>query len=410
MGYEYDLLKRFAEHLGVKLNIQVSNHIDTMFNALNTGQVDLIAHGLTVTRKRKKEVQFSEYLYLTRQVLVQKKPDNWRKLKWSALESSLIHDPIELIGDTVSVRANSSYITRLESLSDEMGGKIYIDTLAGNLSTDRIIEMVAKGEIKYTVADNNLATISASYHPNLDIRVSVSFSQRMAWAMRHKSHELQQVLDEWIQTMKKGVEYYVIYNKYYKNERDFKRRENSDFYSLNNNKICQYDDLIKTMADTLGWDWRLISAQVYQESRFNPESESWAGAQGLMQMMPNTAERFGVTDSTDPQFSLEGGTKVLKLLWNRFNEIPDSVQRIKFTMAAYNCGYGHVVDAQRLAKEEGFNTSLWDGNVEEMILKLSYPENYNKPIIKYGYVRGVETVTYIRQIFRRYEHYRLFVD
>lgn len=410
MGYEYDLLKRFAKHLDVKLDISVSNSIDTMFQSLLDGKVDLIAHGITITNKRKETVTFSEYLYLAHQVLVQRKPEDYRKISWSKLQASLVHDPIELIGDTVSVAANTSYMSRLNNLSEEIGGTIYIDTLPGELSTDKAIEMVANGEIKYTVADNNIASINASYYPELDIRVPVSFSQRMGWALRPGSTELQQSLNDWIKTMKEGVEYYVIYNKYFKNERDFRHRENSELFSINHNNISVYDDLIKEGADSLGWDWRLFAAMVFQESKFQPDLESWAGAKGLMQLMPRTAERFGITDRSDPEQSVRGGTQILELLWKRFEDIPDSIQRIKFTMASYNCGYGHVVDARTLALEEGVDMYRWDNNVEESILKLSYPEYYNKPSIKYGYVRGVEPYTYVRQVFDRFVNYSHFIE
>ena len=409
MGYEYDLLKRFARHLDVKLEISVSNDIEVMFQQLNEGKVDMIAHAITITNSRKQIVAFSDYLYLTHQVLVQRKPENWRKLSWSALQASLIHDPIDLIGDTVSVTATSSYMARLANLSEEIGGVIHIDTLTGELSTDRIIEMVANGEIKYTIADDNIANISASYYPELDVRVPISFSQRVAWALRPQSEELQQELNGWLKTMKDGVAYYAIYNKYFKNTRDFKRRENSELYSLNHNNISPYDDLIKASADSLGWDWRLMAAMVFQESKFNPDLESWAGAKGIMQLMPRTAERFGVSDRSDPQQSIRAGTEILKLLWDRFIEIPDSVQRIKFTMAAYNCGYGHVVDARNLAYEEGLDMYRWDNNVEESILKLSYPEFYNKSQIQYGYVRGIEPYTYVRQVFDRFANYSHFI-
>jgi membrane-bound lytic murein transglycosylase F len=410
MGYEYDLLKRFAKHLDVKLEITVSNNLDVMFQNLLDGEIDLIAHGLTITNSRKEMVTFSEYLYLTNQVLVQRKPLDWRNMGWSKLQASLIHDPIELIGDTVSVRANSSYIKRLANLSDEIGGIIYIDTLPGDLSTDQIIEMVADGEIKYTVADNNIASINASYYPELDISVPISFSQRMAWAIRPQDKELEKELNHWIKTMKDGVAYYAIYNKYFKNTRDFRRRENSELYSINHNNISEYDDIIKAGADSLGWDWRLMAAMIYQESKFNPNLESWAGAKGIMQLMPGTAERFGVSDRTDPVQSIKAGTEMLQLLWDRFIDIPDSIQRIKFTMAAYNCGYGHVVDARSLAYEEGLDMYRWDNHVEQSMLKLSYPEYYNKPIIKYGYVRGVEPYTYIRQVFDRYSNYSHFIE
>ncbi|MFV0593071.1 MAG: transporter substrate-binding domain-containing protein [Draconibacterium sp.] len=410
MGYEYDLLKRFAKHLGVELSIVVSNNIDTMFYQLGEGNVDLIAHGLTITNERKKTVTFSDYLYLTHQVLVQRKPQNYRKMKWSEVQASLVHDAIELIGDTVSISANTSYFSRLANLSEEVGGEIYVDTLSGDLSTDKIIEMVANGEVKYTVADDNIASINASYYPELDIRVPISFSQRMGWALRPQSKELEKALNEWIKTMKNGVEYYAIYNKYFKNERDFRRRENSEFYSLNNNRISAYDELIQAGADSLGWDWRLMASMVFQESKFKPDLESWAGAKGLMQLMPGTAERFGVKDRTDPTQSIEAATEILQILWDRFDEIPDSIQRIKFTMASYNCGYGHVEDARNLAREDKLDPNKWDKNVEESILKLSYPENYSKKVVKYGYVRGVEPYTFVKEIFDRFDNYALVIE
>jgi membrane-bound lytic murein transglycosylase F len=396
--------------LGVELNIVISNNIDTMYSELINHKVDLIAYGLTITEERKKSINFSEYLYLTHQVLVQKKPDNWRKMKWSKLQSSLKHDVIDLIGDTVSVRDKSSYINRLANLSEEMGGQIYIDTLPANLSTDRIIEMVADGEIKYTVADNNIASINESYYPILDIDVPVSFSQRISWALRPDSPGLEKVLNDWIKEMKKETEYYVIYNKYFKNKRGFRNREKSDYLSLNENKISKYDDIVKTYAKTINWDWRLLAALIYQESKFEPKNNSWAGAHGLMQIMPETANRLGITNPHNPEQSVKGGTEYLDILWKRFDAVEDSVQRIKFTMAAYNCGYSHVVDAQSLAKAEGFNEIIWDENVAEMILKLSNREYFAKPFIKYGYVRGREPYNYIDQIFKRYEQYKQFIN
>lgn len=410
LGYEYELLKRFTKHLGVELNLSICNDINEMYELLSTGEIDLIAHGLTITGTRKDLVQFSEYLYLTHQVLVQKKPDNWEELEASVLESMQIQDAIELIGDTVSVRANSSYIHRLTNLSEEIGGTIHIDTLPGDLSTDAIIEMVANGEIKYTVADNNIANINASYKPSLNTEVPISFSQRQAWAVHKNAKQLESALNTWVKKMKKETVYYVLYNKYFKNEKHFKRRESSDFYSLTNNKISQYDHLIKKYSKDLNWDWRLLASQVYQESRFDPKSESWAGAHGLMQIMPATAKSLGVTNTADPEQSIKGGTKYLNILHSRFDDIPDSIQRIKLSLASYNCGYSHVRDAQHLATLEGRNPNMWDDNVEEMILKLSYRENFTKPGIKYGYVRGIEPYTYVKQIFSRYEHYVRFIE
>ncbi|XOV91706.1 MAG: transglycosylase SLT domain-containing protein [Bacteroidota bacterium] len=409
MGFEYELLKRFADYLDLELEIKIANDIDSLLFELNRGDVDLVAHGLTITSNRKEQVSFTDYLYLTHQVLVQKKPDNWRDMKWSEIERALIHDAIELIGDTVSVRKNSSYHERLINLSKEIGGEIVINPLPGSLSTDEIIKMVMDKEIKYTVADNNIANINASFYPDLDIEVPISFSQRIAWAVRSSSPNLLMATNKWLAEMKDSVDYYVIYNKYFKNERSFRQRVKSDFFSLNNNKISQYDDLIKKYAQQINWDWRLLASLIYQESRFQPEANSWADAEGLMQVMPSTADELGIRDISDPNQNIRGGTAYLGQLWDRFDMIPDSVQRIKFTMAAYNCGIHHIYDAQTLADEEGLDPKKWDRNVDEMILELSYPNVYNHPMVKYGYVRGVEPYTYVKQIFERFEHYSQFV-
>ncbi len=410
MGFEYELLKRFAEHAGLELNIIIAKNLDSMFHDLNRGKADLIAHGLTITKDRKEKVQFTDYLYLTSQVLVQKKPDNWRSMTWAQTQSRLIHDAIELIGDTVSVRKKTSYVQRLENLSEEMGGKIIIDTLPGSLSTEKIIKKVVEGEIQYTVADENLAKVNAAYYPILNVEVPVSFSQRIAWATRDNSPELLKAINDWIEKEKKSVDYYVIYNRYFKNKRDFRRRIKSEFHSLNSNRISQYDELIKSYSQPLGWDWRLVASLIYQESRFKPHVKSWAGAKGLMQIMPATARELGVTDRSNPEQSVKGGTKYLKRLYENFEEIPDSIERIKFSMAAYNCGYYHIKDAQALARINKLDTTKWEHNVEKMVLALSYPDNYNQDVVKYGYVRGIEPVTYVEQIFKRYDHYAKFIE
>jgi membrane-bound lytic murein transglycosylase F len=373
------------------------------------GGADIVAHTLTITSERKTKVNFTDYLYLTHQVLVQKKPDNWRKLKWSAIEKALIHDAIELIGDTVSVRKNSAYMERLGNLSKEIGGDIIIDTLPGFLATDEIIKMLVDGKIKYTIADDNIASINASYYPVLDIDVPIGFSQRIGWAVGFNSPELLEEANQWLKEFKKEVDYNVIFNKYFKNSRAFKKRIKSDFYSLNTNQISKYDDIIRKNVEGTNWDWRLIASMVYQESQFDSHASSWAGAHGLMQIMPATAKELGVKNRSNPEQNIRGGVKYLKKLWDRFDMVEDSTQRIKLTMASYNCGYYHVVDAQYLAEQRNLDKNKWDGNVDEMILELSYPKNYNSAGINYGYVKGIEPYTYVDQIFERYKHYQKFI-
>lgn len=409
MGFEYELLQQLAKDLNLELELVVSSDLDAEFEVLNRGDVDLIAHGMTITNQRKWEVDFTEYLYLTKQVLVQKKPDNFRQLSWRHLDKALIHDPLALIGDTISVRKNSAYHERLISLSNEIGGQLVIDTLDSALSTGEIMDMVADGEIKYTIADENLAKINASSAPILDISVPISLSQRIAWVTRKKSKNFRKVVNNWILKNRNTTTFRVIYNKYFKNKRSFKRRVKSDYYSLTNNQISAYDAIIKVHAKKIGWDWRLLASQVYQESKFDPKASSWAGAQGLMQLMPLTAKSLGVNNILNPEESISAGIKYLMQNYKAFANVLDETNRVKFTLAAYNCGLGHVLDAQRLAEIKGLNPNIWTDNVETMLLALRLPGNYKKSVIKYGYVRGTEPVNYVKQIFERLSHYEEFI-
>lgn len=410
MGYEYELLKRLAEHFDLELEITVSEDLNSLLSELNKGTVDIVAYGLAITTERKKKAAFTDYLYLTNQVLVQRKPENWRKLTLDNIKKKLVQDPIELIGDTVSVRFSSSYFDRLQNLSKEIGGTIVVDTLKGRLATAEIIKMVADKEIKYTLADKNLAQINASYFPILDVSVPVSFSQRIAWAVHKNSTDFLAQINKWIESEKKKNDYYVIYNKYFKNKRNFNRRIKSEFYSLTNHQVSKYDSLIKENAEKLGWDWRLLASLVYQESRFDQEANSWTGAEGLMQLMPNTAAELGIENRLDPVDNINAGSRYLKSIYENFEEITDTVQRIKFTMGAYNSGYYHIKDARQLAILNELDPNVWDGNVNEMLLELSYPHNYNHPSIDYGYVNGIEPYNYVNQIFERYEHYVNFIE
>ncbi|RRO11899.1 transporter substrate-binding domain-containing protein [Flavobacteriaceae bacterium 14752] len=409
MGFEYEILQKFAEDLNLELEIVIAKDENKLIEMLKANKGDIIAYGYTITEERKKDIDFSIPLYLSHQVLVQKKPDNWRRMKLHNIREQLISNPVELMGDTVCVKRNSSYAQRLINLSEEIGGKIHIDTIPGEMTTDEIFKKIANGEIKYSIVDQNIASIYASDYPILDISTKMSFSQRIAWGLRKDSNQLKDTLNQWLKRAKKTVDYHVIYNKYFKNRRSFRKRVKSEFYSLNDQKISPYDDLIKKYANDIGWDWRLIASIVYQESQFRPSNESWAGATGLMQIMPKTAEELNISNPTDPQQSLRGGTEYLSQLWEAHSTIPDSIQRLKFTLASYNAGLYHIKDAQRLASHFDLDSLQWDDNVENALLKLNKPEYYNKDFIKYGYVRAQEPYKYVKEIFKRYEHYQAFI-
>jgi membrane-bound lytic murein transglycosylase F len=410
MGFEYELLSRLADHLGLELKITIAEDIDDLFNLLNTGKGDLVAYGLTITEPRQALVSFTEHHYVTHQALVQRMPENWRSLPGYKIEKQVVSNTLELIDDTVWVRENTSYAQRIKNLQDEIGAEIPIEHIEGKVPTDEIIKMVVDGEIDRTVADYNIASINKTYYPILHIDTRISFSQRIAWAVRQNSPELLQAINHWIAKEKKTDDYYVIYNKYFKNKKSFSRRIQSDFFSKNSNKISKYDDIIKENATRIGWDWRFLCSQVYQESRFDPQAKSWAGASGLIQLMPGTAKELGVSNSLNPKENIRGGVEYLDRMWDKFPSVEDSIQKVKFTLAAFNCGAGHVFDAMRLAEKHGKNPNIWDDHVEEYILKLKDKKYYLDEVVRHGFVRGVEPYNYVRDIFLRYEHYQKFIE
>ena len=410
MGYEYELLKNLSAYLNLDLEIKVARDMDKIIDMLLKGEGDLISYGMAVTRERREKMAFTEYHTKTHQVLVQRRPSEWRNMRRHEIEEALIRDPLELIGKTVHVRRDSAYYGRLMNLMDEIGGDIKIETVHGSLETEELIQMVAKGDIDYTVADYNIAAINATYYENLDIETGISFNQRIAWALRNTSPELLKEINGWIEKMRQESDYYVIYNRYFKNYKAFRRRIRSEYFSGSGGKISQYDDLLKEKAGELSWDWRLLASLIYQESRFDPEVESWAGAVGLMQIMPITAEHLGVDGIEDPVKNIEAGVRFLRELQEAFDDIPDPEEKIKFVLASYNVGLGHIEDARRLAEKYGDKSDVWTGEIELWIQKKSQSKYYNDEVVQYGYCRGSEPYRYVHEVMERYNQYKLFID
>jgi len=410
MGFEYELLSQLAKHLDLELEIKVAYSTDEMIQMLNNGEGDLIANNLIVSKRRKRHVSFVNHHTTSSQVLIQRKPKNWREMKLHEIEAVLISSPIDLIGKEIHVARVFPYITRLKNLSDEIGGDFKITVADDSLSSEDLIIQVANGIVDYTVEDENIARLLQFQYPILDIGLAISLPQRNAWAVRQDSPLLLIAINEWFEVVKNKADYYVLYRKYFDNKDSFRQRFNSDFFSLTGGEISVYDDLIKTYSKALKWDWRLLASLIYQESQFENGKTSWAGASGLMQLMPSTAEKFGVDSLSSAHKNLDAGVKYLELLsksWEK--EITDVSERTKFVMASYNIGKGHIEDARKLAAKYGADKNIWFNNVEIYLLNKSNPKYYKDSLVRNGKVKGKETAKYVRDIFERYEHYQQFI-
>jgi len=408
LGFQYEMLQDLADHMELDLEVSVSNDLDKNFLDLEEGKVDLIAMSLTITSERKSEVAFTIPLLQTRQVLVQRKPEQWDQMNSRQLETGLIRNQLNLAGKTVYVQAGSVYADRLRTLSDEIGGGIEINEV--QLESEQLVHRVALGEIDYAICDENVGMVNTTYFPQLDVGTAISFPQHVAWAVHPSSDSLKAEVDAFLSEYRSTRDYALIYNKYFKNRHSY-RSIHSEYYTLGSGKICNYDDIIKKESERIGWDWRLLASLIFQESRFNPQAESWAGAYGLMQLMPGTAKNYGITKDSPPSAQIRAGTSFIKWLDNRFiDEITDPQERIKFILASYNIGYGHIQDARRLAERYEEDPNIWYGIVEEWLLKKADPVYYTDQVVKHGYARGIETYNFVKEVIGRYEHYRNIVN
>jgi membrane-bound lytic murein transglycosylase F len=405
IGYQYELLKEFTKYLGMDLEMVIVKDLHKAYDLLNKGDVDIIAMGLTVTRERRQLVDFTEPISATQQVLIQRKPDNYHKLKTKdEIESHLIRNQMDLAGKTIYVQKGTIFVQRLASLANEIGDTIYI--LAEDKDMEELIAAVASGEIDYTVADQHIAFVNARYFPNIDVKTPISFPQKLAWAVKKGNDVLLDTVNTWLEEFNKSLLSRLIYNKYFKNVRTA-RIARSEYNSFSGGSLSPYDKAIKKASKIIGWDWRLLASMIYQESEFKPNVKSWVGAYGLMQMMPKTFEKYGIDTTASPALQVKTGAKYLKHLDSQLpEEIQDSLERVKFTLASYNCGLGHVLDARRLTEKYGRDPNVWTGNVDHFILNLSDKFYYHDTVVYYGYLRGEETYKFVHEILRRYEDYK----
>jgi membrane-bound lytic murein transglycosylase F len=404
MGFEYEVLREFCKEIGVEMEIKIIENLDLVIEQLRAGEGDIISANFTITKERNKIINFSRPLMSIQQVLVQRKPS----LQPGNI-STLLNDPSQLSRKKVNVWKKSSYYDRLINLQEEIGDTIYIKGEDGIVSAEELIELVAEGLIDYTVVEENVAKINQRFFANLDVSLPISAKQKIAFGLRESSPLLKARLDQWMDTFGKTDLYKYIYHKYF-----ILSQERADTYTrdmeADAEKISPYDDFFRAAGKKHKVDWRWLAALCYQESRFNPNATSFGGAYSMMQFMPEVGPSFGVYPDSPPEQQIMGGAKKIMTDFRYWKSIPNELQRMKFALGSYNCGGGHILDAQRLAKKYGKDPLMWDENVEEMVLKLSRKEFYRDPVVRNGAMRGTITYKYVREIYGRYLQYSVMYD
>jgi len=424
LGYEYELLEAFAKDLGVALKIVVVNDPKSLIPALNEGEGDIAAARLIPNPDNQASAAFTDALYHTDPVLVQQdeppseagkgtekviKPGPADPVSEIDIQAKLVTKPAQLAGRRVDLPEQSPFRRTLMELSDEISGDIYVVEVGGKIPDEALAQKVARGEVQFTVMQKNLADLKEAEFKNLKVRPILGHTEKVSWAVRKNSPELLAALNSWIADKKKTPLLNTLYQKYFVDRRRYLERVTSEYLTSTTGKLSEYDPLLKQYAAELNWDWRLLASQAFQESRFKPATKSWAGATGLLQLMPKTAKEYGVTNALDPVDNVQGAIRFLKALQQYWaKRIEDENERLKFILGSYNAGVGHIEDAQRLTEKYGGNPEVWE-DVAYWLLQKSTQQYSSDSVVKFGFCRGLEPVNYVNQILERFEHYKQFV-
>ncbi len=399
MGYDYDRICDFARSRGIALRFKVARSLPALLDMLKSKSVDVLACEIPVTAEFKSRVLHCGAVNETYQVLVQHSG------------VGLIHDVTELIGQDVFVEKGSKYESRLRNLDNELGGGIKIHLVEGEAALPtELIQKVSRHEIPFTIVDSDIAQMNLTYYDSINIQLRVGFAQHASWAVSKKNKWLADSIDEWAASLdaqeysKKALKHYFEMN----------RGPKPDSVKVDTlavtppGGISPYDNVFKQYAQEMGWDWRLLAAIAFSESGFDPNATSWMGARGIMQVMPKTAKSFGVqeADLANPEVSIRVASKILKELDGIMRGRAVAGDHIKFVLAAYNAGSGHVTDAIALARKYELNPRVWDENVEQAMLWKMDPEYYNDSVCTNGYCRGTEPVDYVVKVLNCYENYK----
>ncbi len=400
MGYHYDMISDFCRHHGLTPQIIVAENVNVMTDMLQNGVGDVIAYNLPIINEMKDSFIYAGFTQISHQVLVQ----------CVRQVDSMLTNVIDLIGKKVTVIDNSKHYERINNLNNELGGGIIIDKVNGDsLVYEDLIRMVSKGELEFTISDDDLAKLNQTYFNNLDVHLPISFDQRSSWIVRNESPILADSLNSWFENTKAKPTYLRIEKRYFEESKGYSEvRLLSVNDQLDMGVISSYDVYFRRYGELNRLDWRLLASISYQESTFNSGVSSWAGAAGLMGLMPSTAASLGVPNDQlfDPESNIRAGSEYMRMLLNVFSPVSDSEEQLKLALAAYNGGIGHIFDARALAEKYGADPDVWEGNVERYVQLKRLEQYYNDPVCRNGYFRGDETVNYVVDVVNRWEYYR----
>lgn len=380
-GFEYDLVKDFANYLNVDLEVVVYDSIEDILAAVKSQQVDLAAAGITKTNARLKSFLFGPtYQKIEQQVICNREHDIPKKVS-------------DLIGRDLHVISQSSYVERLKELAKDNPELKW--TEHKKTSTEELIYEMADGVLECIISDSNIVKLNQRYFPNLKTGLSITDKQPLAWVLHKDSDTLKQVVNDWFVQYKALKQLSLLEQHYYYYVPIFDYVDIRALHRRIDSRLPKYQPYFEQAAEQHDLNWVLLAAQSYQESHWNPRAKSPTGVRGMMMLTLPTAKSVGVKSRIDAKQSITGGAEYMSALMKRLPEaIPDQT-RMWYGLAAYNIGMGHLYDARNLATKLGKNPNSWR-DMQEVLPLLAKKKYYSK--LRYGYARGSEPVEYVKRI------------
>ncbi|MBS7599657.1 membrane-bound lytic murein transglycosylase MltF [Pseudomonas sp. RC2C2] len=387
-GFEYELVKRFADDLGVELKIETADNLDDLFNQLGqpSGPV-LAAAGLVSSEQRKSQVRFSHpYLEVTPQIIYR----NGRPRPTDAKD---------LVGKKIMVLKGSTHAEQMAELKKQYPALEYEESDA--VEVVDLLRMVDEGQIDLTLVDSNELAMNQVYFPKVRVAFDLGDARDQRWAVAAgEDNSLLNEINEFLDKVQKNGTLQRLKDRYYGHVDVLGYVGAYTFAQHLQQRLPRYEKAFQASAKKEQVDWRLLAAIGYQESMWQAEVTSKTGVRGLMMLTQRTAQAMGVSNRLDPVQSIRGGAKYFMYVKSELDDSIKEPDRTWFALAAYNVGSGHLDDARKLAKREGLNPDKWL-DVKKMLPRLSQKQWYSKT--RYGYARGGEPVHFVANIRRYYD-------
>lgn len=380
-GFEYELAKAFADHLGVRLRPVIIEDEADMIEALLNGKADLIAAGSPFGRATARLVALGPgYLDVSEQVVGRRGGPSVSSAK------DLVHNGLWITGSSASLE-------QLKSLQSQYPGLGW--QILSEYSSEEMLQMVWNRSVPLTVVESNTLTMNRRFFPELVVHMNLGSGLQLRWAINPQSRQLLRAVQRWFAAKRTRATLAGLVNHYYSHLEDFDYVDLVRYRRRIFDRLPKYQSYFEEAARRYDLDWQLVAAQAYQESHWNPKAKSFTGVRGIMMLTRETARALGLKDRLSEKDTIYAGTRYLARLRRLVGDEVSEPDRTLMALAAYNIGFGHLQDARILARKIGKSPHTWSG-IREALPLLQKKQYYRN--LAHGYARGAETVQYVDRI------------